>query len=118
MGIDVSKLSVEAVEAVDYDGNDAGYNRDYRVTVRYDDNDYILLFQPQEPVYLSAEWISRQSGGSDIDGFSLDPSVTDDDSFALIGAMKKVAGDDEGDDYDYLAAINAQILSVVDMVAV
>lgn len=67
----MEKLIVDFVESFDYTDNEPGYQHDIILSVIFAGKKYYLVYQPTEPIYLSAEWIERKNNGYTVGEYSL-----------------------------------------------
>ena len=98
--ITVIKSNVEVFEE-----NDCGYQKQIEMTVLFDNKTYSLVYQAQEPEYLSQQYLEREQNGCTTGSYSLDRR-TGDDSDALANALVTSRGiDKSSDDFDEATSI-------------
>ena len=103
------KIEVVSWEVLEFDENDPGFRKNYLVTVKYRGNDYKLVYQPEEPVYLSGDWALRQHDGITTGPFSLN-NESGDESNDLIDALME---DGNMEDWEAVCIIDEAVGAVV-----
>ena len=82
----MNKITIVKSDVQFFAENDIGYQHQIELTVLFDDKKYSLVYQAQEPEYLSQDWIERELDGRTTGAFALD-RATGDDSEALANAI-------------------------------
>jgi hypothetical protein len=109
----MSTINMVSSDTVTYPDAEPGYETDIVIEVEFNSKKYVLTYQPQEPVYLSGDWVQRQDDGVTTGPYALDGNATSDDSNALVADLIAAgAANDEDAAYALIDAVTHDRVSL------